>query len=153
LAHYVGDLHQPLHVGAAYLEPKGRLVDPEKGTYDPNTDTRGGNDIKVGSTNLHALWDAIPASLGESHVNVLLKQAESVQATSGNVYDWPAIWASDTLGAARRAFSGIKFSGKKNGQWNATLPSKYRRRMNSIKKTQVTKAGAHLGQLLEAVWP
>jgi S1/P1 nuclease len=30
LAHYVGDIHQPLHVGAAYFDAQGRLTDPEK---------------------------------------------------------------------------------------------------------------------------
>jgi len=28
LAHLVGDLHQPLHVGAVYLDKDGNLVDP-----------------------------------------------------------------------------------------------------------------------------
>lgn len=30
LAHYVGDIHQPLHVGAAYFDRQGRVVDPDK---------------------------------------------------------------------------------------------------------------------------
>jgi len=30
LAHYVGDIHQPLHVGAEYFDAQGRPVDPEK---------------------------------------------------------------------------------------------------------------------------
>jgi S1/P1 Nuclease len=30
LAHYVGDIHQPLHVGAEYFDPQGRVVDPDK---------------------------------------------------------------------------------------------------------------------------
>jgi len=30
LAHYVADIHQPLHVGAAYFDAQGRLVDPDK---------------------------------------------------------------------------------------------------------------------------
>jgi hypothetical protein len=30
LAHYVGDIHQPLHVGAAYFDGQGKLIDPEK---------------------------------------------------------------------------------------------------------------------------
>src|SRR2546428_4806928 len=31
LAHYVGDIHQPLHVGAEYFDEAGRAVDPDKG--------------------------------------------------------------------------------------------------------------------------
>ena len=30
LAHYIGDIHQPLHVGAEYFDSQGRVVDPEK---------------------------------------------------------------------------------------------------------------------------
>jgi hypothetical protein len=32
LAHYVGDIHQPLHVGAEYFDEAGHAVDPDKGT-------------------------------------------------------------------------------------------------------------------------
>src|SRR4051812_21280619 len=30
LAHYVGDIHQPLHVGAEYFDKAGNVVDPDK---------------------------------------------------------------------------------------------------------------------------
>jgi S1/P1 Nuclease len=30
LAHYVGDIHQPLHVGAQYFGAQGRVADPDK---------------------------------------------------------------------------------------------------------------------------
>ena len=30
LAHYVADIHQPLHVGAEYFDRQGRVVDPDK---------------------------------------------------------------------------------------------------------------------------
>jgi hypothetical protein len=30
LAHFVGDIHQPLHVGAAYFDAKGQMIDPDK---------------------------------------------------------------------------------------------------------------------------
>ena len=30
LAHYVGDIHQPLHVGAVYFDTQGRVADPDK---------------------------------------------------------------------------------------------------------------------------
>jgi hypothetical protein len=32
LAHFVGDIHQPLHVGAEYFSPVGKVVDPETDT-------------------------------------------------------------------------------------------------------------------------
>ncbi|HEX4652765.1 MAG TPA: S1/P1 nuclease [Candidatus Udaeobacter sp.] len=41
LAHYVGDLHQPLHVGAEYFDSRGRVVDPDKDK--PALGDEGGN--------------------------------------------------------------------------------------------------------------
>lgn len=62
LAHYIGDIHQPLHVGAAYFDPHGHLVDPDQ---VPNAEAdHGGNDIQLhltgshsNSLSLHAFWD------------------------------------------------------------------------------------------------
>jgi hypothetical protein len=46
LAHLLGDLHQPLHVAAVYLDRNGTPVDPDANhTIDPGTDTAGGNNI------------------------------------------------------------------------------------------------------------
>src|SRR5215468_3849161 len=30
LTHYIADIHQPLHVGAAYFDAQGRAADPDK---------------------------------------------------------------------------------------------------------------------------
>jgi hypothetical protein len=43
LAHLVGDIHQPLHVGAEFFDEQGRPVDPEK--TQPAYDHHGGNTI------------------------------------------------------------------------------------------------------------
>ena len=43
LAHMVGDIHQPLHVGAQYFDENGKPVDPEK--TSPAYDHHGGNTI------------------------------------------------------------------------------------------------------------
>jgi hypothetical protein len=154
LVHYVGDIHQPLHVGAVYLDENGKIVDPDTGTSDAKTDTHGGNSILVKGKKLHAMWDGIPKSLNPSHINAaLLTQVKAIPVTIGQIYEWPTSWASDTLVEARLAFEGIKFSNLQNGHWNATLPAKYSSQMNNIKKTQVIKAGAHLVQLLQAIWP
>jgi hypothetical protein len=46
LAHFIGDLHQPLHVGSVYLDANGKLVDPDVAhAIDPATETIGGNAI------------------------------------------------------------------------------------------------------------
>jgi hypothetical protein len=47
LAHLVGDVHQPLHVAAPYLDAQGRPVDPDKTRFDPATFTVGGNSLYI----------------------------------------------------------------------------------------------------------
>jgi hypothetical protein len=67
LAHYVGDIHQPLHVGADYFNETGQAVDPDKN--QPGTEDEGGNtvflhlfrttssDINQRGLKLHGFWD------------------------------------------------------------------------------------------------
>lgn len=43
LAHYVGDIHQPLHVGAEYFDAQGRAINPDKGAT--GLDDEGGNTL------------------------------------------------------------------------------------------------------------
>lgn len=79
IAHFIGDLHQPLHTGLA----------PD----------RGGNDIKVRffgfSTNLHALWDVyLPAGFVQDWRNYALAQLSTIDEQQrriwmrGNSLDW-----------------------------------------------------------------
>jgi hypothetical protein len=156
LVHYVGDIHQPLHVGAVYLDKKGKRVDPDTGTFDPATATTGGNDVIVTATHakLHATWDAIPASLKTGDVKAAwLKQARGVSGTAGPVRDWSKTWASDTQKQAIKAFANLTFGPKTGTTWSTKLPSSYSTTMTTIKKQQLTKGGARLAQLLSAIWP
>lgn len=75
LAHFVGDIHQPLHVGAEYFDQLGRVVDPDK--EKSTLEDEGGNTLTLQlladkspnapphNRNFHAFWD------GDS-VNALL---------------------------------------------------------------------------------
>jgi len=161
LAHYVGDIHQPLHVGALYLDAQGKPVDPDSGTFDPATDTRGGNQIitvnastKKKGANLHHTWDEIPATMTAAHVgSAWLAQARAVKPTSGAAAGWSTTWASETLGQAQLAFKGRTFGPKVGNVWTVTLPASYSNTMSSIKKQQLTRAGARLAQILQSIWP
>jgi len=78
LAHYVGDIHQPLHVGADYFNHAGRAVDPDKG--QAGIEDEGGNTVflhLIGTNpsevnrrglKLHGFWDndAVSMNLPES---------------------------------------------------------------------------------------
>ena len=67
LAHFVGDIHQPLHVGAEYFDPNGKLANPDKsGEVFPD---EGGNSLHLelkeapppnaaGHPKLHGFWDS-----------------------------------------------------------------------------------------------
>ena len=108
LTHFVGDLHQPLHVGSVYLDPQGKLVDPDAGPENPATETRGGNLIKDENLNLHHEWDDIPTDLGEAFTKDLLKAAQTVPVSQATE-DWPAMWATETLSVARDVFATLHF--------------------------------------------
>jgi hypothetical protein len=161
LAHFVGDIHQPLHVGAIYLDVKGLRVDPDVGTFDPSSETQGGNAIVTiqvatnrRSENLHATWDDIPEALDAQHVDsAWLALARKVAPTRGALFDWPAAWASQTLTQARQAFKGLQFGPEQSGQWTVALACSYDRQMTRTKKSQLTLAGARLAQILENLWP
>ena len=67
LAHYVGDIHQPLHVGAQYFGTQGRVADPDRDssclpdeggntfTLELRDEPPRGRGIR--KKNLHGFWD------------------------------------------------------------------------------------------------
>jgi hypothetical protein len=67
LAHYVADIHQPLHVGAEYFDQQGRVADPDKdksalGDEGGNTFTLELSDDPprrrgIHKKKLHGFWD------------------------------------------------------------------------------------------------
>ena len=161
LAHYAGDIHQPLHVGAVYLDAAGDVVDPAQGTFDPATATQGGNEITTihvatnrQSENFHATWDDIPEALQSSHIDAAwLALARKVPPSRGPIQGWSTIWASGTLTQARAAVDGLTFGPQVKGLWTVPLTGRYDDAMAPIKKRQLTEAGARLAQTLEAIWP
>ena len=67
--------------------------------------------------------------------------------------DWPARWATQSLEQARLAFDGLKFSARQDTHWNVHLPPGYNARADTIKRQQLTLAGARLTQVLTAIFP
>jgi hypothetical protein len=159
LAHFVGDLHQPLHVGSVYLDGDGKLVDPDViHEVDPATQTTGGNSIQDQNINLHHEWDDIPTDIGEGSTRELRDMAERVPASQGRIEDWPAAWASDSIIVARDAFAGVSFARTRpppRPEWNVTFDdhTAYVFRMDQIKRKQLAKGGARLAEILNTIWP
>jgi hypothetical protein len=161
LAHMVGDLHQPLHVGSVYLDPNtGARLDPP--ALPPKaTLTIGGNAITYNkSTSLHSTWDTIPDGM----INVdngaildasLVPAAAAQPATPGDFHTWAAAWASDTVAQAHSpAFQAMLFSGKKGADWPISdKPGDYATTLKTEQRLQIVKGGRHLADLLVAIWP
>jgi hypothetical protein len=163
LAHFMGDLHQPLHVGSVYLDANGHLVDPDVAhQIDPATETIGGNAIQDQNVNLHHEWDDIPTDIGEAATKELLADASALPASQGPIEGWPAAWASDTILVSHDAFAGLNFrlsethpGNPPSNTWTVLFEDHvaYLRWQDAIKRKQLAKGGARLAELLNAIWP
>jgi hypothetical protein len=110
LAHYVGDIHQPLHVGAQYFDAHGQVVDPE--TDGSALEDEGGNTFTlelsdepprgrgVRKKKLHGFWDndavnalfpdvpsTVPKTERQAQIDPLKKQLVHEMATHE-----PKVW-------------------------------------------------------------
>jgi hypothetical protein len=159
LTHFVGDLHQPLHVGSVYLDADGRLVDPDIAhAVDPDTSTIGGNAIQDQNVNLHGEWDDIPTDIGDAATRELLAEARKIPASQGPIESWPANWASDTIRVAYQAFDGLSFQRIQpppKVEWTVSFDdhTAYLWLADRIKRKQLAKGGARLAEILNAIWP
>ena len=80
LSHYVGDIHQPLHVGAEFFDAEGHVVDPNRD--GKSLEDQGGNTLTlelataapgVGkSAKFHSFWDTatVEANLPQMPVDM-----------------------------------------------------------------------------------
>ena len=91
LAHYVGDIHQPLHVGAEYFNSAGQAVDPDKN--QPGVKDEGGNTLMLRLTRgtpeemahrglkLHGFWDHDAVMANLPSLSPALSKEERYQKT------------------------------------------------------------------------
>jgi S1/P1 nuclease len=175
IAHLVGDIHQPLHVGAVYVGSNLQFVNPNtsKSQYH---ETQGGNYLFITRTdNLHHYWDdtvvtaAMTASLkGQpltpaNYAKVLLKAKPVPAQTAGDIGNWPTLWANETLAAATSAYSNLKLGPPFKGTdahaniftaWPITSkPANYAVVSATVASRQLTKGGYRLAELLKRIWP
>ena len=183
LVHYVGDLHQPLHVGCGYVRETApghfAFVDPARSGDVSTTDDQGGNALKFSirrpdsserkTISLHGFWDgdAVEEAMGSrsplSYARDLITYVP-VQPSwrgAGEVSHWPEQWVSDSLIAARTVYAGIRINGRHNPppgdrratQWGVSLPANYLHTAADTTRAQLAKAGFRLAELLGAIWP
>ena len=130
LAHYVGDIHQPLHVGADYFDAQGHELNPDN-DHHALSDV-GGNNILFEGTRLHAFWDvnAVAAALKEKSALMKLpadqKFSDSTMIQTLATYepanwkvptgtpleDFAKAWANEILPLAREAHARLHFSAR-----------------------------------------
>lgn len=156
LVHFVGDLHQPLHVGAVYLDLAGRRLNPATDAEANASSNAGGNALRLGPAKLHAVWDDVAGKLATRLLDGEGKAAATqVPASPGAPADWAPRWATDTLGAAVQAYAPLRFDPRAAEQWPVRVDDEaaYRRARENLQQQQLVKAGARLAQLLTAVLP
>lgn len=172
IAHLVGDLHQPLHVGCSYIDENNNFVDPETGAKgQPDA---GANYLHLKSRKgaaLHGYWDTQTVKAARDHLGVedfpaaLVKSspASAEWDAKGPVVTWPAQWATATLGLAKICFEGLTPSDRflvpkddkheEHFEWVVTLPPTYPQVSRAVVEQELSKAGYRLAALLKAIWP
>lgn len=133
LVHFLGDLHQPLHIGCGFIDangPNGSIViatDPVEIKQKNLPSDRGGNQLIINADgrNLHSFWDfdlvdSLMLTSGQQDSDSLgsfLKS--SVQPKSnwnphGKVSTWAAQWATDSLDQSRTyTYESVKITAQR----------------------------------------
>mgnify|MGYP001306965751 FL=1 len=175
IAHCVGDVHQPLHVGSAYLDQDDAFIDPsmrediQAGAVEA---TSSGNRLLIdGGRSLHAYWDSTVVRYAmrrattdsvASYVDGLIAKYPIHEEMNGDPTTWPLRWAEDSLQLAKQAHAGLtvqkrrRVTNSKYGDqwvWSVTLPSKYDQHASTAAEQALVRAGNRLARLLRAIWP
>jgi S1/P1 Nuclease len=172
LAHLVGDIHQPLHVGNAYVSASGplRFVLPDGPTGWRSS--AGGNALVYGPQdrfNLHSYWDSHVVNLAMRDDDVaafasrLMRElpVQSEWRDTGDPDGWPERWVNEGLVYAKDAHRDIRITtylgpdenGRTPHRWRIEQPSGYDDRSRSRVRIQLAKGGYRLAGVLRAVWP
>jgi hypothetical protein len=172
LVHFVGDEHQPLHVGNGFYaigaDGSVKLVtDPAASKDLP--DDKGGNADFYGTgkyDELHAYWDTnlVQKVAGTKEASelapLLIKKAAndgSGWKSAGDYHHWAEGWADESLSAARTAYAGITFGAETPDSRGGiksikiTLPANYDTVCIPLAQERLAKAGYHLAEILNAI--
>jgi len=181
LVHLVGDIHQPLHVGAIYFDREcAQVVDPNVvGAGQPDfgigstvASTRGGNDLKISkSQNLHSYWDGGTVTgamrlLGirdksiDDFATAIIRTPPRTWQTAGDPETWSTQWATEILPLANAALTRVQIgpgellTGGPGGRctWPvAHLERDYTHWANQQALAQLGKAGFRLAAMLQTI--
>jgi hypothetical protein len=171
LAHFIGDMHQPLHVGAAYVDADEHYVNPNQSGANYESTLGGNYLILISSTNLHAYWDSNAVKRVMSRVGahdpeelaaaILARPAPHWQ-TTGDIKEWPTAWAKEVIPIAEKAITPLRLGPRYQAhdrrgdhpQWDVEeKPSNYTDQARDTASVQLAKAGYRLAALLQRIWP
>src|SRR6185503_4446157 len=134
LVHFLGDIHQPLHVGCGFIDvhgPNGKIAivrDPLVVKRKHLPSDKGANDLIINNDrkNLHSFWDF---TLVTSLMNVIgnditsdtlgkyLEKTVTPRASwnpRGPVNTWAAQWATDSLRLSRdHTYKSVRITGQR----------------------------------------
>jgi hypothetical protein len=167
LVHYVGDIHQPLHVGAGYFDAQDHLANPNQVTG--TNETRGGGWIKYRG-GLHGYWDGDTVELAMAAAGVATPRAFARRLTQsppagwetpGFFSGWSTRWATEVLPDARKAHSLLTFGRRYTTgspphlEWpaRAASDSAYDSWAKGVVKRNLTLGGYRLAAVLKRIWP
>lgn len=170
MAHLVGDLQQPLHVGAVYLDDQGRPLEPRDAAQARATTNDGGNRLHVDGDAvrvLHGVWDAevVTAAMAKAGAATpqdlaarLLRDDPAPVAVTDPDRDVLA-WAADSLATSRTVLRDLRYSPRRsyirrNGQpldgWDVALPAGYLDAGAGLALGRLALGGKRLAALLQA---
>ena len=170
LVHFVGDIHQPLHVGTGYYQIDHNNVvklvtSPAEAEAKPND--AGGNDLFYGPgrfDELHGYWDGTLVERVDntsSYHKLAPYLADKVDQTGwktpGNYHQWAEAWEDDSVQIALRAYDGLIFSDPAFNTHHdlrkitITLPDNYEADQTRRVEQQLAKGGFHLAELLNQI--
>lgn len=129
LAHYFGDIHQPLHVGAEYFNASGKALQPTPGK--PGFADAGGNKLTLSllvkgkltmflssqgkAGNLHGYWDsqavtnALGATPDDQTADELARSEPANWKLNSPVENWAELLANEIMPIAREAHNRLEF--------------------------------------------
>jgi hypothetical protein len=175
LVHLIGDIHQPLHVGTAYMTRQDKFGVPlQQAELDSHyfEVTKADNYLMKSATqSLHIYWDesTVKNSMRTLHTTSPAEYAESLlrkypdpDTLTGDLEQWPVTWADESLKAAKVVHSGVGVGPREMGQdrdghhlmWSITaLPKTYTQTSEDLAEKAVMRAGKRLALVLKAIWP
>ncbi|HWD21243.1 MAG TPA: S1/P1 nuclease [Verrucomicrobiae bacterium] len=172
LVHYIGDLHQPLHVGSGYLD-HSHFIDPN-GFTNAYGEDQGGNQLVFGPRHekLHFYWDVTVvrnamtnagASTPQQFAADLLAKPAPAWQSSAPLLDQDRAWANESLALSAKVHDvnvlqeetyADRYTGKSRVRWPiADLSPEYLTWSAAAAESQITKAGYRLAHTLETIWP